>query len=476
MIYNKVMLRKILISISLIAISAYAVLTFDSSIFQEKNFDKTKYKSSYGHNEISPKNIEDKVKVIYAATEKGKTFIDDLDKFKKLINSSAANGQMSSKEEDVVKNSSVELHFIVIDENKQIEIKQFDFFPFSVSGQFFSSTNGVLKLENDLQGESALYSGMVFSENLIPSNLDLILEKGDSVQYVYTLSDRFLKNVLKYDITKEEGSVFLLERNEEVSEVEILSEYKEKVYLDENFAVVESFEDSNFVLFLGVTSGNAILSIETGDRKLTKVMNLIESQIHYQTSDVVGPIKRSYNLFTENILSKERTPYSVGEEDIKVFNTNILSNKLAYNNFEIEIPGFLLGQRPYFEISDGSKKTYFSGLDSSDIVLPTESLKQQFYDLFNDTSREKCIVQINLTKKVEEISVGQKNANGEIDFDILYLDQDGAVASEYSELTNRIYLSSDYLGTFYYQVKYLDGKVDLNMAYCGYSTYVVEQL
>jgi len=470
------MLRKFILAATVITISAFAAYKVDPGFFKENLFEKKKYKSIYNSRNVEGNVTEDTVKVVYAAPLRGKTFVDDLEKFKKLINSSSANVSTLALNINEEKNSSVELHFLMIDENKQVEIKQFDFFPFSVSGQFLSSTEGILKLENDLESNSALYSGMIYAENLIPSNIDLILERGETAQYVYTLSDRYLKNVLKYDISKEDGAILLIERNEEVDDIDVLSEYKERVYLDESFEVVASMIDANFVLFLGVTSGNSILSVNVGKKQLTKVMNLVESQIYYQTSDVVGPIKKTYNLFSENVFSKGRTPYSISEDAIKVFNTNVISNKLAYNNFEIEVPGFFLGQRPYFEINDGSNKTFYSGLEVEDIVIPTEKLKQQFYDLFNDSDRVKCIVQINLSRNIEEVSIGQKNANGPVDFDVLYLDQDGAVASEYSELTNRVYLSSDYLGTFYYQVKYLDGKVDLNMAYCGYSTYVVEQL
>ena len=89
--------------------------------------------------------------------------------------------------------------------------------------------------------------------------------------------------------------------------------------------------------------------------------------------------------------------------------------------------------------------------------------------------RDRCVVQLNLSKDIREIKSSGKNKNGEMFVETNFLDKDGNFSNE-SEMAEKVFIIGDMSGQFGVRLDYTDGTTDFLKTFCSEGTYLVEQL
>ena len=92
-----------------------------------------------------------------------------------------------------------------------------------------------------------------------------------------------------------------------------------------------------------------------------------------------------------------------------------------------------------------------------------------------DSLKDRCLVQINLSKDVKEIKANGKNRSGEMLIETSFLDSDGEFSRE-SDLAKNAFLVGDLEGQFSVRLDYTDGTTEFLKTFCSEGTYLVEQL
>ena len=87
-----------------------------------------------------------------------------------------------------------------------------------------------------------------------------------------------------------------------------------------------------------------------------------------------------------------------------------------------------------------------------------------------------CLIQLNLSKAPKKFLVNALSAKNDLYFDVSYLDEDGKLYSEISDLTKKIFLLGNTQGVASIEVESIDGSKDLFHSYCSLETYLIEQL
>lgn len=434
-----------------------------------KGFEKTAKKRTVGSYKVAGKNkqaIEDAKKAIFNANEKSaKTPFKkrmNTQNYKSLYRLTIQSQRINGKSEGRVLNYDV-----------RFKDDLDDIYP--------SDAEGVVEFENLLNSDYAVRKGTIFASGHYPLTTDFVLESSPTNLTVPLITNESFAKMLESKNLTGIGGHILVELDEltEDIELELDSNYEAKIFLDRNLRVVERSEsDYSFIMFVGVASGNRIISFKTYKNQVTsKIIHVVEDEIYFDFNFYAEEVNDQIDFYEEHLLSKETGILSIDEDEIVdlAFETKFV--KKTVNTIEAKKALYPVGTRKYYELSHLDEKVFVGRWGSSYIDVPSESYIRFAYSNFKGYPIEdSCLVQINLEKQAKELSYSGQTYKGQMLITPRILDTDGVFYSDLSDESKRIFLLGENQGSINVKVKYVDNSVDYLQTFCSKANYVVEQL
>ncbi|MCO4752931.1 MAG: hypothetical protein KC478_00545 [Bacteriovoracaceae bacterium] len=344
-----------------------------------------------------------------------------------------------------------------------------------------SESNGTVVLEENLSSDYAVRRATVFSSGYLPTSMDLVLEEQEVNLTVPLISTDSFSEVLKKNQLRGLGAQVLIELDEltEDADFDVSTKYEKKLFLDRTLRVVDRGDSAySYIMFVGVETGNKILSFKTYKNQVTsKIIHLVEDELYFDFNFYHHVKKDSFELFEEHLLAKESGLLSVDEDQVidLAFESEI--NKKTVNRLEIKEALYSVGARKYYELKHQRDSIFVGRWNSDFIDVPSEAYKQfalSSFDVFS--MRNHCMVQVNIQKQAKELSYNGSSFRGGMGVQARILDTDGVFYNDLSDQSKRIFLLGEEQGTINIKIKYVDNSVDYLQSFCSQSNYLVEQL
>lgn len=347
----------------------------------------------------------------------------------------------------------------------------FEFEPdYDRNERLYDNNSGKITLgfnSNESQNET---SGVVFKQGFIPTRVDLVNENYEILIPLFS-EENFEK---KYLIDSNNRNSILIARSEGVEDIEIDSEYSNKLLLDNKFNIVKS--NPAFVMFTSVKTGNVLVKYNHFGSTAQKIIYVGEGELYYQNPKFVDGERESFELTTKNLLANNEKNLDVLNRDLKVFNTNTYSKKQALNVYELMMPKQVLGNRKYLELKS-QENDIFIGVDKSGkIQIPNKDYVGKVLESFKTVDlTDRCLIQFNFSSPVSDFKVAGKNRSGEMYTELLVLDQDGnLVADDYSSV-DKIFILGEQEGQVSIHAESESGSIINAKSFCSNGTYLIEQ-
>ena len=324
----------------------------------------------------------------------------------------------------------------------------------------------------------------ILKRGYAPTNTDLIIEKGESEATLPLITEEtFNKLLAPYESRGPIGSV-LVELSEGVEAV-LDVPYSKVMFLDEDMKETES-KNSAYQLFVGVKAGNALLGYKDGRGEVTtKIIHVHEHELTFETNFFQTVENEMVQLLEEDLLSKEKTPLIISSEEVTHFATDKKAVKVNDHTFRTNFSKTVLGGRRYLELSHQSEPVFVGMKDNTKLEVPSESLMRYVLSRFeNSKLGNRCLVQVNLTKKASRVDVGSQSAGQALATFVQVLDKDGKFYDSVGPKSKKVIIVGENQGATEYsmdskinvKVTYEDGTVEFLGSYCSPNTYLVEQL
>lgn len=338
---------------------------------------------------------------------------------------------------------------------------------------------GVIKLSGELQGELNTRRGTFYTRGYYPVALDLVIEDAEAKIQVPAFTIEKFEHLISQTNARDLGSHILIELDQRTEDVEIGADhqYQRKVYLNSEFSIVDrNNSDFNYILFLGVDTGNIIVNYkDTQSRILTRLIHLSAGEIYYDPNFYADFTLERISLYEENVFTNCLSLLDVGSDQVNPWAFDFKVIKENTNAISIRNSVYPLGARKYFEIKHLQEPIFFGTWEASEIALPTEPYIEQVLNTL-DVQGGECIVQLNLNKTPKDIKHNGMSKSGGLYITESFLDKDGKFYQDPTDQTKRIFLKGEEQGIINLQIIYLDDSKQFFQTYCSPETYLVEQL
>ncbi|MBC7427882.1 MAG: hypothetical protein H7336_04665 [Bacteriovorax sp.] len=337
-------------------------------------------------------------------------------------------------------------------------------------------TSGEIKLGYSLSGDVNTQTGVVQSQGLISTRVELnLLSNGVEVPM---FNEEGIQKFLEKNKTDIQGNLLMVALDPSIVDVEIDSEYQFKLYLSDKFKLMDSQVNASYVLFLGVKTGNVALRYLLSNKESAqKIVYVGDGEMYFEDPDFVNTQREMYTFTTRSLLGRKVKELNINGSDISFFGTKTFAKKKALNVYEIKVPELVNNTRKYLEFKHLGN-SLFVGTDSAkEIEIPGKDFIGKVLEA-NDMSEigSRCLVQINLTKDLRDIKANGKNKNGEMFTETTYLDNDGNFSRDNLELSEKVFVTGDMEGLFNVRLDYTDGTTDFLKTFCSEGSYLIEQL
>ena len=233
-----------------------------------------------------------------------------------------------------------------------------------------------------------------------------------------------------------------------------------------------------YVLYLGVAPGNTLLQIKSiNDHYAEKVIHVVEDEVLFETPFLVNPEEQKLLLMERNILAREAKELEIFGSEITFFNRKIRATQEALNMFTIKMPALIMGMRKYFEFNHLGETLYLGTWNQEKIEVPSQDfIENVMATLEIENLSGRCLIQVNLPKEIKDIKFGGDTIKGPMNIQYAYLDQDGTMSEEVSELVKKAFFIGELQGLINIEIEYLDHTKEYIQTFCSNETYLVEQL
>ncbi len=245
-------------------------------------------------------------------------------------------------------------------------------------------------------------------------------------------------------------------------------------------------EDFRYQLFLGVKSGNSMISYHRQNGEVvSKILHIHENELTYDANFYEDIINEKVRLFEEDLLGRENTPLIISGEQVRVFAKNSISKKINNHTYKMNFHSSHLGGRRYLELTHQSEPVFVGLRENTSVTIPSENFMRFILSkVEGEKLGNRCLVQINLKKKAQKFDVSSESVGASLMTSSQILDADGKFYDSLSDKSRKIIVvgesqaSSDVSPEAKINVKiqYLDGTTQFINTYCSPNTYLVEQL
>jgi hypothetical protein len=326
---------------------------------------------------------------------------------------------------------------------------------------------------------------VILKRGYAPTSTEVILEEGDGSVSIPLIEEEILNDLnIPFEQKGSVGSL-LIELDDESELAKLDVPFGDVITLDGDLKRTTS-KDFRYQLFLGVRSGNAMISYNriNGD-VVSKIIHIHENELTFDSNFYEEIQEDKIKLFEEDLLAKENSPLIIPGEQVKVFAKNVFAKKISQNTYQINSGASHLAGRRYLEIGHHLEPVFVGIRDNNQVTVPSENFMRFILSKIEGSSLgNRCLVQVNLKKKVQKFEVGSESVASSLMTYNQVLDSDGKFYDSVSDKSKKIIiigesqassrLSSD--AKINLKIDYVDGSTQYLNSYCSPNTYLVEQL
>lgn len=159
--------------------------------------------------------------------------------------------------------------------------------------------------------------------------------------------------------------------------------------------------------------------------------------------------------------------------------------KVGDHTYKLDFENSLHGERKYIELTHQDESVFIGMRTNNTLDVPSEGFMRHILSRFeNQKLGNRCLVQVNLTKKIENVEVGTESVENGLRVYTQYLDADGKFYTSTSEKTMKVIVVGENSGSIEFsqdgkinlKIMYQDGTTQYLGTYCSPNSYLVEQL
>lgn len=374
------------------------------------------------------------------------------------------------------------------DLNKNEPLQDFELrFQDDVSETLEDFGSGEVVIETILSQPKMTRSMTVHHRGHVPTSTDIILQSESvpgSVSIPLIQQDAFNEVQEPFESKGSVGALLIeLEDDTKIAKLDV--PFGDVIKLDGDFKKTEQ-DDFRYQLFVGVQSGNAMVSYhrENGE-VVSKILHIHENEVTYDANFYEDVVNEKVRLYEDNLLAKESSPLIVSGEQVKIFAVQGSAKKINNHTYKMNFGASHLGGRRYLELNHQSEPVFVGFRENNNINVPSESFMRFILSKVEGAKLgNRCLVQVNLSKKAEKFDVGSESVANSLMTYTQILDEDGKFYDSLSEKTQKIIVVGESQASgemspdakINIKIQYLDGSTQFLNSYCSPNTYLVEQL
>lgn len=345
--------------------------------------------------------------------------------------------------------------------------------------------SGEVIVSDNLASESMTRASTILKRGFAPTNFDLIVKDGSSSMTV-PLIDNETYNELQapFESTGPIGAI-LVELDQDTEAFKIDSPSRRSLKLDENLNQTDA-EEYTYELILGVKPGNTMISYKTTRGEVvSKIIHVHEGEVTFDANIYESISRNKVELLEEDLLGQEPSALITSADRVKIFATNKTAKKLNDRTYELDFGLGTIAGRRYLELNHQSEPVFVGLRGNRSAVVPSENFMRHILSLVEGKGlTDRCVIQVNVSKKVADVSVGTESSNDSLMALTKYLDTDGKFYDSASEKTKKVVIVGENQASgnesmdsrVNIKVTYQDGATEYIGSYCSPNTYLVEQL
>lgn len=382
-----------------------------------------------------------------------------------------------AKAEDQNSQFTIKAKEINLSTHKISVASAFEFVPDYERGERVDDqASGEINLGYSLSGNMNTQTGVVQARGMISTRVELNLGSVNGIE-IPLINEEGMQQFLMNQGLAIEGNLILLALDSSVIDTEIDSKYGARFYFDKAFKLLASNSDASYVMYAGVKNGNIMIRYLLNNKESTqKIIYVGEGEMYFEKASFNKGERETYTLTTRNLLGQKNKELVIDGSSISFFNTNIQAKKKALNAYDIKVPTMISGMRKYLEFKHLKSNIFVGTTNEKNIEVPSNDFIAKVLEINNvNDLKERCIVQVNLSKDIRDLKASGKNRSGEMYVETSFLDKDGNFSND-SELSEKAFIVGDMEGQFGVRVEYSDGSSEFLKTFCSEGTYLVEQL
>lgn len=345
--------------------------------------------------------------------------------------------------------------------------------------------SGEVRFETKMNQPKMTRAVTLLKRGYVPTSTEIILEEGNGSVSIPLIEEETLNDlILPYERKGAVGAL-LVELDDETDIAKLDVPFGDVVKLNGDFKKTEN-EDFRYQLFVGVQAGNAMVSYHRGNGEVvSKILHIHENELTYDANFYEDVINEKIRLYEEDLLAKENSPLIISGDQVKIFATNSKAKKINNHTYKMNFGSSHLGGRRYLELNHQSEPVFVGLRDNRNVTVPSENFMRFILSNVEGSKLgNRCLVQINLTKKAEKIDVASESVGQSLMTSTQMLDSDGKFYDSLSNKTRKVIVIGEGQGgsevspdaKVNIKIQYQDGSVQFLNSYCSPNTYLVEQL
>jgi hypothetical protein len=346
------------------------------------------------------------------------------------------------------------------------------------------SNTGEIALESVPAKDKMNRAIRLLKRGFAPTNADLIIEKDGGSMTVPLVEEEVFNNLqAPFEKHGPTGAV-LVELDDETEYAQLDVPFGQVILLDGNLRETTA-TDNRYQLFVGVRAGNAMLTYRRHDREAaTKIVHVHDREVTFDNNFFDSSEVRAIKLFEEDLLSKEKNPLVISSHQVKVFAADRFASKVNDHTYKLELQRSALGGRRHLELLHLAEPVFVGFSEHKVLDIPSENYMRHILSNNNGSLGNRCLVQVNLSRKVMNVTVGSESVEDTLHTIVQMLDRDGKFYDSASDKTHKLIILGEseagpqlsQEGRINVKIDYADGTNEFFNSYCSPNTYMVEQL
>jgi hypothetical protein len=362
--------------------------------------------------------------------------------------------------------------------HKMVQAHGFEFVPdYDRAERISDSASGEIGLGYSLSGEMNTQTGVIQAQGIIPTRVELSMGAMKGLE-VPLINEEGIQKFLQKQGLSVEGNLLMIALNSNIVDTEIDSNFGAKFIFDKNFKPLQQMEGASFVLYAGVKTGNVLVKYLLSNKEnAQKIVFVGDGEMYFEDPSFTASSRETFTFTTRSLLGMKKKELAIDGGLISFFNTNTTAKKKALNAYELKVPTLVTGMRKYIEFKHLKDSIFVGTSEEKEIEIPGNDFISKVLEMNQVSSlKERCVVQLNLSKDLRLMTANGKNRAGEMFVETTYLDKDGNFSRDNSELAEKAFIVGDMEGQIGVKLDYTDGSSEFLKTFCSEGTYLVEQL